>query len=93
MNRTFSLMAAALLLSGCGSLNSLLTFQDEEAPVVVSEVAAAPAPPPPGVAQNDWCQRVAASDRLRAQQSGFDPATLDRMALQSLRQCLEFGAR
>lgn len=93
MNRTILLMGAALLLSGCGSLNSLLTFDSEEAPVPVQEVAAAPAPPAEGPAQNDWCQRVAASDIQRAQQQGFDAATLQRMATQSFRQCVELGGR
>jgi hypothetical protein len=97
--RIFFYCISVLTLSGCSSLNRLLTFQDEVPPAQVAaatEVPAQPAATVPG-AQNDapseWCQRVAASDRLRAQQAGFDAATLDRMTLQSLRQCATLGPR
>jgi hypothetical protein len=83
----------AFALCACSSVNRLLTFE-EEAPSV--QIAASPeisgTPQPAGVS-NEWCQRVAASDRLRAQQQGFDAATLDRMTLQSLQQCMAIGAR
>ncbi len=72
------------LLGGCSSVSSLLRFEDSDAtalvPVVQPMVAAA-AP------DDTWCQRVAASERLRAQGAGYDAATLDRMTLGSFQQC------
>jgi hypothetical protein len=41
------------------------------------------ASPPPA----NFCPAVAGNDRLMAQLSGFDSATRDRMAMQSLEQC------
>jgi hypothetical protein len=83
-------ISAALSLSACSSLNSLLAFEDAEpapAPVV-----AAPRPEAAASGPNEWCQRVAASDRVRAQQAGFDAATLDRMTVQSYQQCVALAA-
>ncbi len=74
-------------LSACSSLNSLLAF-GEQTPSEPAVVVAAQPAATPQVTANDWCQRVAASDRLRAQQRGYDAATLDRLTLQSFQQCV-----
>jgi hypothetical protein len=85
--RIFAFGICLFALSGCSSLNSLLSFEEEPAPAAIA-LETPPAPPaaPP---TDEWCKRVAASERLRAQQSGFDAATLDRMTTQSYRQCVE----
>jgi hypothetical protein len=87
----------ALALCACSSVNRLLTFEEEAPPAQIAaspEISGTPQPTAPVQgASNEWCQRVAASDRLRAQQQGFDAATLDRMTLQSLQQCTAISAR
>ena len=87
--RIFLFGISIFTLSACSSLNSLLTFEEEAAPQTIS--LETPSAPPPAAAAppDDWCRRVAASERLRAQQSGFDAATLERMTTQSYRQCVE----
>lgn len=90
--RIFLFGISIFSLSACSSLNSLLSYE-EDTPAGAATLPEAPPPAAPQTAANEWCQRVAASDRLRAQQAGFDAATLDRMTLQSLRQCAAMGAR
>jgi hypothetical protein len=94
--RIFLFGICALTLCACSSVNHLLTFEEEAPPAQIPaspEISGTPQPSAPVQgAPSEWCQRVAASDRQRAQQQGFDAATLDRMALQSLRQCVELGA-
>jgi len=85
MNPRLLLLPAALLsLSACSSLSGFFSYEEEPPPPPVQAAAAPAAAPAPDDA---WCQRVAASDRARAQASGFDAATLDRMTLASYRQC------
>jgi hypothetical protein len=75
-------------------MNGLLDFAGSPADEPVAAAAAADIPVAPAVASGDeaWCQRVAASERARAQASGFDAATLDRMTLQSYQQCRNLSA-
>jgi hypothetical protein len=86
-----------LTLCACSSVNRLLTFEEEAPPAQLAASPEISATPPPAApvqgAPSEWCQRVAASDRQRAQQQGFDAATLDRMTLQSLQQCMAIGTR
>lgn len=84
--RIFFLGISIFTLSACSSLSGLLTF-GEEAPSEPAVVVAAQPVAAPQATVNDWCQRVAASDQLRAQQQGYDSATLDRLTLQSFQQC------
>ena len=79
-------LMSTLLLSGCTSLEGVLSFE-ETPPSAPAIVAQAPAAPAPAALDDARCQRVAASDRLRAQASGYDAATLDRMTLASYQQC------
>ena len=82
--------AAVFALSACSSLHRMLTFEGAEAEPEPVPVAAQPVtqPQPAAAGSNEWCQRVAASDRQRAQEAGFDAATLDRMTVQSYQQCV-----
>ena len=73
--------AAAMALSACSTTGSSLVRH--EAPVLVSGFT----PIAVSMPSLGFCQDAAASDRLRAEISGFDAATLDRIALQSLQQC------
>jgi hypothetical protein len=95
--RIFFFGICALALCACSSVNRLLTFEEEPPPAQLAASPEISGTPPPAApvqgAPSEWCQRVAASDRQRAQQQGFDAATLDRMALQSLQQCMALGAR
>jgi hypothetical protein len=91
--RIFAFGICLFALSGCSSLNSLLSFEEEPAPLAAIALETPAAPPAAPAAPDEWCQRVAASERLRAQQSGFDAATLDRMTAQSYRQCMELGLK
>lgn len=77
-------LVSTLMLSACSSLGGLFTYEDPPPPAPMA-VAAASVPAPD--ADEARCQRVAASDRIRAQASGYDPATLDRMTLTSYQQC------
>ena len=72
---------AALALSACSTPDTRFV-RDEPAAPVSGFVPVATTPSP-----SNFCQGVAASDRLRAELAGFDIATLDRIALQSLQQC------
>jgi len=82
--RILLLFAGMVFLSACSATSSLLSFDDAPEPAVAEvPVVAAPAP----AATDAWCQRVAASERARAQASGYDAATLDRMTLASFQQC------
>ena len=82
------LLACAFQLAACSSMRSLVSFED------ASEPAPAPAIAAPAPSETDaWCQRVAASERARAQVSGFDAATLDRMTVQAYQQCRTLGAK
>ena len=80
--RTAIFLFSTLLLCGCSSLNSLL--ETETPPPAPSEAV----PPAPARASNDeWCRRVAASERNRMQPLGYDAATLDRMTQTAYLQC------
>ena len=73
-------------------MRSLVSYDDAPEP------AAAVAAPAPAVASSAaegdaWCQRVAASERARVQQIGYDAATLDRMTLAAYQQCRTLAAR
>jgi len=94
MNRYTPLFFLALLtLSACSAMNGLLSFADPPADDAMT-AAAANVPVTVAAPSGDdaWCQRVAASDRARVQESGFDAATLDRMTLQSYQQCRTLSA-
>jgi hypothetical protein len=73
--------AAAMALSACSTTSTMLARDEQPAPVSGFTPIAVSLPSP------GFCQGVAASDRLRAQLGGFDAATLDRIAVQSLQQC------
>lgn len=79
-------------VSGCSSINRVLSF-DDPAP---APQQAEPSPVAPPVAQTDaseqFCRRVSASSRADAAAGGFDAATQDRIALQNYQQCLAIGA-
>ena len=81
--RNFVLGIGFILLGACSSFE-ILAAADEPPP--------APPPPPvvaqPAASQDVWCKQVAASVRKRAEASGFDAATLDRMTLTAYQQCL-----
>ena len=72
--------AAAMALCACST--TLHQARDEQPAPVSGFTPIATTMPSPG-----FCQGAAASDRLRAQLAGFDAATVDRVALQSLQQC------
>lgn len=72
---------AAMMLSACSTTSTMLARDEQPAPVSGFTPVAVSLPP------SGFCQGVSASDRLRAELSGFDAATLDRIALQSLQQC------
>jgi hypothetical protein len=79
------------MLSACTSFHGLLASEEEANPSP-EELAAVPqAAPRPKAGSDEWCQRVAAGDRLQAQQTGFDAATLDRMTALSYQQCMALG--
>lgn len=89
MNRHTPLFFLALFtLSACSSMNGLLDFvsapADDPIAAAVADVPVAASAPS---GDDAWCQNVAASERARAQASGFDAATLDRMTVQSYQQC------
>jgi hypothetical protein len=73
--------AAAMALCACSTTGSSLLRDDVPAPVSGFTPIAMAMP------SLGFCQGAAASDRQRAEISGFDAATLDRIALQSLQQC------
>jgi hypothetical protein len=79
----FVLACAALMtLTACASPGTPRTAL-EDASITASgfmPIAMAPLP-------DSFCDDVAASDQLRAQQAGFDAATISRMSLQSAQQC------
>lgn len=85
--RIILLFIGMTILSACSTASSLLSFGDGDESVTT--VAAAPVAAVPAFTgtQDDWCQKVAASERLRAQGAGYDAATLDRMTLASFQQC------
>jgi hypothetical protein len=78
-------------LCACSSLGSLMTFGDDPAEIAAAPEAVPASPPAAPQGPEDWCKGVAASDRNRGQQAGFDAATLDRMAAASYRQCIDLG--
>ena len=85
--RLFGLCAALFFTAGCSRLTGLFHSPDEDAPPPAMAVTAEPAPmPETGTA--DWCTRVAANARAAAARDGFDAATQERMAQQTLRQCV-----
>jgi hypothetical protein len=95
MNRhTPIFFLAFAMLSACSSMNGLLDFASSPADEPVAAAAVADIPVAPAVAPGNeaWCQQVAASERARAQASGFDAATLDRMTLQGYQQCRNLSA-
>jgi hypothetical protein len=74
-------------------MNGLLDFADAPADdPMVAAAAEVPVAAPAVSGDDAWCQRVAASERARAQASGFDAATFDRMAVQSYQQCRTLSA-
>jgi hypothetical protein len=74
-------IAAAMALCACSTTGSSLVQNEKPAPVSGFTPIAIAMP------SSGFCQGAAASDRQRAEISGFDAATLDRIALQSLQQC------
>jgi hypothetical protein len=73
--------AAMTMLCACASVSG-----DREAQVAAASSGYAPIV----FVQNlpaSFCQDVALSDRRRAQMSGFDTPTLERIAERSLQQC------
>jgi hypothetical protein len=79
---SFVLCAAAVMaLCACSTTGSSLVRDEEPVPVSGFTPVAVTMP------SLGFCQDAAASDRLRAEISGFDAATLDRIARQSLQQC------
>jgi hypothetical protein len=77
----FLCAAAALALSACSTTGNSLGRDEKPAPISGFAPVAVTMP------SLGFCQGAAASDRLRAEISGFDAATLDRIARQSLQQC------
>ena len=86
------LLACAFQLAACSSMRSLVSFEDASEPAPAPAIAAPAAAPAPSET-DAWCQRGAASERARAQVSGFDAATLDRMTVQAYQQCRTLGAK
>ena len=74
--------AALTMLTACAGIGANIAPEDRATPVASGFTPIALTPPPA-----NFCQGAAASDRLRAGLSGFDAATVDRIALQSLQQC------
>ena len=74
--------AALMMLNACTSVGNTVARDEPTMPIASGFTPIALAPLP-----SNFCQGAAASDRLRAQNTGFDATTLDRIALQSLQQC------
>jgi hypothetical protein len=72
--------AAAMMLSACAGAGMV---HDAQPVPVVSGFTPIATPTLPA----NFCQGAATSDRRQAESSGFDSATLDRIAMQSLQQC------
>jgi hypothetical protein len=72
---------AAMLLSACSTTGAIPASNAQApqfsgfTPVAISQTPLS------------FCEGAAASDRMGAQHSGFDPATVERIAQQSLQQC------
>jgi hypothetical protein len=84
-------LSASLLLAGCSglpSMDSLLTFDSDDAPPAIAEAQPAAVPAPAASQPDNWCTKVAANRRAAAAADGFDAATQDRMMQNSLRQCV-----
>ncbi len=73
--------AAALALCACTTTGSPLVRNEK--PALISGFT----PIAMTMPSTGFCQGAASSDRLRAEISGFDAATVDRIALRSLQQC------
>lgn len=72
---------AAMALSACSTPGATIARDDVPTPVSGFAPIARTLP------ASNFCQGAAASDRMRAELAGFDTATIDRIALQSLQQC------
>ena len=70
-----AMTALCACTNGSGPASQLPSIESGYTPIAF-------VPPPPG-----FCQDVATSDRLRAQMSGFDTQTVERIATRSLQQC------
>jgi putative hemolysin len=79
------LFAIAIAFSACSAANS-----EAAAQAVPATDTAVPAPPNEDDA---FCRGVAAAERIKAQQAGYDAATTDRMTLASYQQCRLLSAR
>ena len=83
MKRHALLACAALtMLTACAGVSNTIARDEPTMPMASGFTPIAVALPPA-----NFCQGAAASDRRRAEGAGFDAATIDRMALQSLQQC------
>src|SRR5215213_4371144 len=86
------ILAVVLCMCGCSTMRELTTFERKPASSIVAtapsmsaqvpmEAPVAPVPTQAGaLAPDPWCTAVATSDVNRAAASGFDAATLQRMA-------------
>jgi hypothetical protein len=74
--------AALTLLTACAGVTDTIARDEPAIPMVSGFTPIAVTPLPA-----NFCLGAAASNRLSAERAGFDAATLDRIALQSLQQC------
>jgi hypothetical protein len=76
-------------LCGCATVSDVFSADEKPAPVRYAETTQASGFTPVAyTAQaSNFCVGVAANDRARGLNAGFDTATLDRITLQSFQQC------
>ena len=94
--RTVSVVLSAFLLCGCSTWDSATSYvglgqseQSEPTQAAPENAAAAPTPAPADrtTRSDSWCQSVARSASKEAAGNGYDPATQQRSAVASYRQC------
>ena len=93
--RVLAAFGALLMLPGCVSYDDTMGFLGLGNSTADADTFPGDAPPAaiaPAVASvttdDTWCKQIAGSDLRHAQADGFDPATQQRMATASYKQCM-----
>ena len=94
--RMIAMIFAGFLLCGCSTWNGAMSYvglgeSDQDAqPAAASAAERAPTPTPPAQAStpDDWCRQVSKAASEEAAGEGFDPATQQRRAESTYRQCI-----